>query len=259
MATIRGSVGRKGQNEKIDVAIVQKLLNKFQAHAKFAKLKVDGMNGPKTEKAIGAAQAFFGMKPDYRVDAGKNTIQKLSQNPKKVAAENEENKDAMAQKIAPVKGTWYKLKDISVKMSKVKPQLVNVVNMIGHHYRTKIVITSGYRDDNMQVAAMYNNWPNVKNLYKRIEAEPKVKKKLTELHAAKDFAAFKKHMKSTYGVPRSQHTFGNAVDIRKTTNSKVISALRSLLTEVREAHCYHFQLTKNLSDAQILKAKQKWK
>ena len=74
----------------------------------------------------------------------------------------------MPEKIDYPKKTWYKKNDNTVNLKKVNKNLIKIVNLIGDHYKTKIIITSGYRDDAAQVLAMYDNWPNVKDLYARI-------------------------------------------------------------------------------------------
>lgn len=165
----------------------------------------------------------------------------------------------MPEKIDYPKKTWYKKNDNTVNLKKVNKNLIKLVNLIGDHYKTKIIITSGYRDDAAQVLAMYNNWPNVKDLYARINKNKETKEKLSDFHKKKDFANFKKHMKESVGIPKSNHGFGTAIDVKKSTKPKILSALRSLLKELPENHCYHFQINGSLTDSKILAAKKKWK
>jgi len=55
---ISGSVGKNAQNHKRDVALIQVLINIFDAWKKpIEKLKVDGLYGKNTREAIGAYQA----------------------------------------------------------------------------------------------------------------------------------------------------------------------------------------------------------
>jgi hypothetical protein len=71
---VRGSVGEGGRNQKTDVLKVQCLLNGVPpaSGGPDAKLKLDGLCGPKTKAAIRRFQAKqLGMKwPDGRVDPG---------------------------------------------------------------------------------------------------------------------------------------------------------------------------------------------
>jgi hypothetical protein len=71
---IRASVGKDAQNNYDDVAKVQRLLNR---HVPTAKLKADGLCGPKTNTAIYSFQMTSFGKADGRVDRGGRTITAL--------------------------------------------------------------------------------------------------------------------------------------------------------------------------------------
>jgi len=74
MATIRYSVGRNGANHPDDVKIIQQLLQKNGA----SSLKVDGIYGVSTYKAIIQFQKQFYKRPDGLVTPGQKTFEKLS-------------------------------------------------------------------------------------------------------------------------------------------------------------------------------------
>lgn len=72
--TISGSVGQGGTNNRVDVQVVQALLNR----AMKAGLTADGRCGPLTVSAIKAFQKGFMANPDGRVDAGRTTWKNLA-------------------------------------------------------------------------------------------------------------------------------------------------------------------------------------
>lgn len=70
---INGSVGNDGQNARNDVAFVQELLTLIaQEDMRIPSLAVDGLSGPRTEKAIRHFQEFYVKlrNPDSRIDPG---------------------------------------------------------------------------------------------------------------------------------------------------------------------------------------------
>lgn len=87
MATIHGSVGRQGRNQREDVKVVQALLNKSLTPA--AKpLAVDGLVGPKTIGAIEDYQRRVVKlrSPDGRIDVNGPTFRALNGEPVKAPA-----------------------------------------------------------------------------------------------------------------------------------------------------------------------------
>jgi len=74
MATIRYSVGRNGVNHSDDVKIIQQLLQKNGA----SSLKVDGIYGISTYKAIIQFQKRFYNRPDGLVTPDQKTFEKLN-------------------------------------------------------------------------------------------------------------------------------------------------------------------------------------
>ncbi|ETX04127.1 MAG: peptidoglycan-binding protein [Candidatus Entotheonella gemina] len=81
MSTIKGSVGKGGQNNPLDVEIIQKLLNRnIGLLSPLRLLKVDRRVGPQTINAIEVFQRrVVGMqRPDGRVDPNGKTIRKLA-------------------------------------------------------------------------------------------------------------------------------------------------------------------------------------
>lgn len=74
---LKKSVGKGGKNDKPDVIYVQQLLNKWRA--KSGQLKVDGLCGKNTIKAIEQFQAEVVClsRPDGRVDVAGKTIRNL--------------------------------------------------------------------------------------------------------------------------------------------------------------------------------------
>lgn len=87
---ISGSVGKGGKNKSKDVEIVQKLLNLHAGKGGNASIKVDGIVGDKTIKAIREFQKAFvtKIKPDGLVSTNKQTIKALNEKPK--AAKDDE-------------------------------------------------------------------------------------------------------------------------------------------------------------------------
>ena len=78
---IQGSVGRGGRNHGEDVKSIQNALNRVPKTqgGPLPPLVVDGLNGPKTERAIYVFQMqhFGAMRADARVDPGGRTLAKL--------------------------------------------------------------------------------------------------------------------------------------------------------------------------------------
>jgi peptidoglycan hydrolase-like protein with peptidoglycan-binding domain len=74
--SITFSVGQGGKNDPQDVAIVQKLLNYVGQCQGIPEepLRVDGIVGPKTQRAIVEFQENYCNVVDGRVDPGKQTI-----------------------------------------------------------------------------------------------------------------------------------------------------------------------------------------
>ena len=85
MSTIRGSVGKKGQNRRADVKCVQQLLNNHlaQLSPRRQQLVVDGLIGPQTIRAIRdfQAQVVGYKKPDSLVSVGGKTLTQLQARP----------------------------------------------------------------------------------------------------------------------------------------------------------------------------------
>lgn len=83
MPDIAKSVGVGGVNNKADVSIVQKLLNKHIAQTSLLPLSTEGNCGPKTIAAIKAFQtAVLGVQdPNGRADPGGRTITALNDTP----------------------------------------------------------------------------------------------------------------------------------------------------------------------------------
>ncbi|PAY15528.1 hypothetical protein CKO51_31415 [Rhodopirellula sp. SM50] len=81
--TLSGSVGRQGKNLRSDVKSIQQALNRVPLNAGRPNplLVVDGLNGPKTERAIYLFQKhhFGAARADARVDPGHRTIAKLNE------------------------------------------------------------------------------------------------------------------------------------------------------------------------------------
>ncbi|WP_182867495.1 hypothetical protein [Stieleria mannarensis] len=80
---ISGSVGRQGKNLRPDVKSIQQALNRVPVNQGRPNpiLVVDGLNGPKTERAIYIFQKhhFGATRADARVDPGHRTITKLNE------------------------------------------------------------------------------------------------------------------------------------------------------------------------------------
>jgi peptidoglycan hydrolase-like protein with peptidoglycan-binding domain len=74
---IARSVGSGGSNAAADVKVVQMLLNNWLRNSGALALKVDGIAGPKTSKAITEFQKSFGGVTDGRVDPAGATIKRL--------------------------------------------------------------------------------------------------------------------------------------------------------------------------------------
>ncbi|MFC4257802.1 peptidoglycan-binding protein [Marinobacter lacisalsi] len=100
---IENSVGKKGINRSGDVKLVQALINTISLPQFDAKLVVDGLSGPKTERAISSFQsAVVGMmRPDGRVDPGGRTLRALTAN--LTATESEQIKLMVAHPGARIK------------------------------------------------------------------------------------------------------------------------------------------------------------
>lgn len=76
METIQDSVGLRGANRPQDVRLVQQLLSKNG----FPQLRVDGICGNNTTKAIITYQKHFYQHPDGLVSPGKKTLSQLTSN-----------------------------------------------------------------------------------------------------------------------------------------------------------------------------------
>jgi hypothetical protein len=79
VATLQGSVGRRGQNNRSDVILVQQLLNQ-NLPIPLQVLKVDGIVGPRTIFTIEEYQRrnVPSIRPDGRVDPGGKTFRALA-------------------------------------------------------------------------------------------------------------------------------------------------------------------------------------
>lgn len=80
MERISGSVGRGGDNQPVDVTLIQKLLNSYNIPDQDIPLKVDGIAGEKTYKRIETFQKTILLMahPDGRVDPEGKTFKKLA-------------------------------------------------------------------------------------------------------------------------------------------------------------------------------------
>ena len=94
-AKTKGSVGKRGKNNKADVETIQKLLNNHVKTGGYKKLKPDGISGKKTIGAIDKFQTNVAgfKKGDGRVDCGKNTFKALCKSPGAVAKESAKKSD----------------------------------------------------------------------------------------------------------------------------------------------------------------------
>lgn len=77
MDTLTSSVGIDGANKASDAKFVQMLLNNWLASSRQDPLRLDGLVGPKTIKAISSFQRESQLAPDGRIDPHGPTIKAL--------------------------------------------------------------------------------------------------------------------------------------------------------------------------------------
>lgn len=124
--TIVGSVGRGGDNRKIDTRKIQKLLNAiFPA----TLLEVDGDCGPKAIKRIERFQRRFMTKSDGRVDPGGRTLKRLN------AAAPEMQKDWSGDS-----SRWPKEKKLASLDTRIRSKVVRVLEALeSEGFKPKVV------------------------------------------------------------------------------------------------------------------------
>jgi len=88
MTQLSGSVGRGGLNQKLDVRLVQGLLNNYKILGIANPIKIDGKAGNKTYTRIEVFQkkVLLKTKPDGRVDPNGQTFKKLTNRPNSKSA-----------------------------------------------------------------------------------------------------------------------------------------------------------------------------
>ncbi|MCB1332874.1 MAG: hypothetical protein KDK26_04305 [Roseivivax sp.] len=255
--TISASVGKGGKNKSDDVKTVQTLLNKFTRDGGFSKLKVDGVSGPKTEGAIGLFQSkVMKTRADKRVDRGKPTMTALNTDPKKL---KEEEPKAPTD---PTSGGAGAKPQVSGKTQGVDKKILNVLNEVSSHYGKKIEVTSGLRTPQKQGEVMWDYWTsNLKrgDLYIKIRNDKALKQRLNDAYDAGDKKTFVSIIKPD-AASYSRHVRGLAVDIKKNTDPKMVAAIATVLRQVTEKLCIHFDNRDRSVPAAIPeKTKAKWK
>ncbi len=264
---ISSSVGKGGKNKPEDTQLVQELLNGFAKSCGFKKLDVDGLIGPKTISAIAAFQEkAVGMaRPDSRIDPGGESLATLNKGPKKVEDEAKKKEKAESKeaekKGAEKKGT--KSSDdadsagtkgggkpqVKGEIRGLDKKLLAILEEVSAHYGKPIVVEAGKQESAPQGTELWDAWVNK---LKRGTRDPKLKRDektrqqldvLYEEHKDKEFFALANKAlggSKKGGGSDDAHAKGRAVDIRKSTDSKVVAALESILRRENEGNVIHF-------------------
>lgn len=261
---ISGSVGKGGKNKPEDTKVVQELLNGFTKSCGFKKLDVDGLIGPKTnaaiktfqEKAVGMAKA------DSRVDPGGKSLATLNLGPKKAEAQAKKEEKAQQSGKADAGGKEEKGGDSSKSKPNLKgdfrgldKKIVEILSAVSAHYGKPIVIELGRQRESsgagMSGEELWDNWTE-KHVNRGkgdpvISRDRSLQKKLNqhfENTKKQDFLRLVAQKAGGGGGGKDNpHTTGKAFDIRKNTDSKVVSALATMLRKEDEGNLYHFDDT----------------
>ncbi|VAW60918.1 hypothetical protein MNBD_GAMMA11-429 [hydrothermal vent metagenome] len=173
---ISASVGKDAQNHKRDVALIQVLINIFDAWKKpIEKLKVDGLYGKNTREAIRAYQAqAVKIKPDLLIEVDGITFRYMTMylsnfNQTKIKSAARSNRDA--QKLKPIVTkklieSQTGLEHLKVTYKSSLPKSSRIVSnysmavikiALKQCGMTHAVITSTIRTPYKQAFAMYDN------------------------------------------------------------------------------------------------------
>ena len=251
---IKGSVGKRGKNDKADVETIQKLLNKHTKQGGYKKLTPDGISGNKTIGAIDKFQTNVAgvKKSDGRVDCGKNTFKALCKSPEAVAKKDTE------------KGAG----KVCGKTAGVKKELLVFLQAVADHYGTTITITRGKIQAKKAAEDMINGWGQKVwksplfilattgnrdiSKWNKLYDEGVVK---GDRRAYRDFVTDMEGLLIGYtGYPT-----GEAVDIGKSTSAKVRAALKTGLEEWPHAKGIHYNMLFGKPPKVTDKIKAKWK
>ena len=288
---ISASVGKGGKNKPADTQAVQELLNAFAKKCGFKQLDVDGKVGPKTNAAISSFQKkVVGMsKADGRVDAKGRSMSALAMGPKKAEAEakkaekqGEKGKAnrATGSKGSPGKGSSAETKKKKKGAGNGKPQvkgdtrgvdkrLLAVLEAVSAHYGKPIVVETGKQASQATTDGeqLWQRWRDDLDSGKRdpiLRRNEKLRKQLDALYSHKEFDKFmrlvKKNSKKSAEGASDAHASGRAVDIKRSTDAKVVAAIATILRREDEGNVIHFDdngksLPKTITEAM----KKKWK
>lgn len=282
MAKIKKSVGKGGKNEKTDVEEVQKLLNVFQKECGFAKLKVDGDAGSKTQKAIASFEKLMGVKsPKSKFEPGSKEMKDLNTPVptklviKAMAAYAEA--EAMAKKAgiaAKIAEEYFKKgitdpalipkgkANVTGTTTGVDAKLVSAMKEISAHFGEPIRVTSGKRSKKEQGEVMFKYWTeNLERgkIYAELRSNPDRMKTLDDYFNAGKKSEFVSLVEKD-ATKYSRHVTGTAIDIAKNTNSKVVKALESVCRVLTENTCYHLDDSGKAFPSKITDdMRRKWK
>jgi hypothetical protein len=276
---ISASVGKGGKNKPEDVQIVQELLNDFTKMCGFKKLDIDGQVGSKTYSAIAEFQkTAVGMaRPDSRVDPGGPSFTTLTKGPRKAEAEakkaevaekeKKEKEEAKKAKAAQEKEKADSKPQVKGNTRGVDKKILAVLEAVSAHYGKSIVVVCGKQEASpLNGEALWREWQtglDRGNGHATLRTNNQLRAKLDSLYNSQKQDEFIKLCTKKGGADSkatSAHASGNAVDLKRNTDSKVLAALSSILRYEDEGEVFHFDdVGKSVPRTITDEMKKKWK
>ncbi len=168
--------------------------------------------------------------------AGKAVKKKATEEAKKKQKEIEKIGGESADDLKPSRGV------VQGPIAGVDKKIVNVLFEVSAFYEKPIVVTSGLRSPQKQGEVMFKYWASNLDrgkIYGLLKKDETLRKKLDDHFNKGEKKQFVDLIKPN-AKWFSRHVRGLAVDIKKSTDKKMLDALGTVLRHLPENLCHHF-------------------